>query len=369
MAPREPARALCAGQHKGDRRLMHKRQTAFYCVSDARHFIGVVALLNSLRLVGHREPLFVVDCGLAPWQRTTLRDHATVVRDRTGLPPMLLKAAAPLEHPAAVMVVLDADVLVTRNLDPLVGAAARGQIVAFQNDNTDRFFSTWGELLGLGMPRRQPYVASGHLFVPGDAVGRSFLERFHESQQSIDLRRTLLANGELVIRSTPDEPFYYPDMDVLNAVLATSVDTDKQLAVDYRLAPHAPFRGLQVHRAKTLDCRYEDGTSPFLLHHVLRKPWLEATKSNVYSRLLPRVLLGPDVELRLDPSRVPIRLRIGHLAALERTRADVQAIVHEHARGRLGVRPRLASWRAAHAERGTLAAFSPSRNGANDRRS
>jgi hypothetical protein len=329
---------------------MQKLQTAFYSVSDARHFIGLVALLNSLRLAGHREPLFVVDCGLDAWQRKVLGEHVTLVAAGSEVPPMLLKAVAPLEHPASVMVILDADVLVTRNLYPLVGAAAGGQIVAFLNNTTERFFSVWGESLGLGMPRRQPYVASGHLFVPGNALGRRFLELFNESQRAIDLGRTLLANETLIVRSTPDDPFHYPDMDVLNAVLATAVRADDQIAVEYRLAPHAPFEDLALEDSASLRCRYADGTSPYVLHHVLRKPWLHATRTTIYSSLLPRVLFGSDVEVRLDPAVVPFRLRPSRLAALDRARANTQAILRAHVRGRLGLRPRLAA-RAMRAQR------------------
>jgi len=36
---------------------------AFYAVSDAAHFLGLVGLLNSLRMAGHHEPLFVADSG------------------------------------------------------------------------------------------------------------------------------------------------------------------------------------------------------------------------------------------------------------------------------------------------------------------
>jgi hypothetical protein len=38
---------------------MAVRPVAFYAVSDSAHFIGLVALVNSLRLAGHTEPLLV----------------------------------------------------------------------------------------------------------------------------------------------------------------------------------------------------------------------------------------------------------------------------------------------------------------------
>lgn len=328
-----------------ERRFMREQEAAFYCVSDAHHFVGVVALLNSLRIVGHSEPLFVLDCGLEEWQRELLPRHATVLRDQSGLPPMLLKAVAPLACPAAVMVILDADVLVTRRLTPLMEVAGEGQFVAFADYNADRFFDEWA-ILALGEPRRQTYVASGHLFLPAEG-GHELLQLFHDAQQRIDTRKTLLGNEGLVVRSTPADPFYFPDMDVLNAVLSTAVEAERLVALDYRFAPHPPFRGVKLEDASTLRCGYVDGTSPFVLHHAFRKPWLGRTRSNLYSRLLPRILLGPDVELRLDPLHLPLRLRTGRRAALDRARTDAQAIVNACVRGRLGLRPRLASWRAA----------------------
>ena len=44
-------------------------------------------------------------------------------------------------------------------------------MVAFEND-IDRFVPEWGELLGLGEVRRQPYVSSGLVFA-GPAAGRA----------------------------------------------------------------------------------------------------------------------------------------------------------------------------------------------------
>jgi hypothetical protein len=320
-------------------------RTVFACVSDANHFLGAVALLNSLRVVGHDEPFVVLDSGLDDWQRQALAPVAAVVPAPTDVPPMLLKPEAALAVPAEVAVVLDADVIVTRPLTAPIRLAEGGKIVAFANVDGDRYFPEWGPLLGLRAPRRQPYVASGHLFVP--TRQERFLTLFHDCQRRIDLGRTLLANDNVSTRSTPADPFYYPDMDVLNAILAAEVPEEDVAVIGYRLAPHAPFKGLRLVDERTLRCRYADGLQPYVLHHPLRKPWLAATPQNVYSQLLPRLLLGDGVALRLDPRRVPLRFRRGRLAACDRARADVQAVVRSHTRGKLGIRPRIAAWRAA----------------------
>ena len=46
---------------------------AFYCVSDDRYFLGAVGLINSLRLVGHSEPIHLLDCGLTAGQAEVAR--------------------------------------------------------------------------------------------------------------------------------------------------------------------------------------------------------------------------------------------------------------------------------------------------------
>jgi hypothetical protein len=316
---------------------------AFYCVTDARHFTGAVALLNSLRLVGHEEPFVVSDCGLTPRQRALLEPHAEIQPAPAGVAPMLLKPAAALARPAGVMVVLDADVIVTRSLAALMREAAAGRIVTFVNDNPERTFPEWADLLGAAEARRQPYVASGHLFLDG-VRGRSLLERLDEVQSRLDLERTLLGRG-----STPANPFHYPDMDALNAILACEIAPEHQLAVDYRLAPHAPFDGVALHDEARLRCAHADGTEPYVLHHVLGKPWLARTARNIYSLLLPRLLLGDDVELRLERRDVPLRLRTGRAASADRRLSDLHAAVSPHVRGRLGIRPRVQSWLATRA--------------------
>ena len=106
--------------------------------------------------------------------------------------------------------------------------------------------------------------------------------------------------------------------------------------------------GLRLIDERRILCRYADGTQPFLLHHILAKPWLKTTRTTVYSLLLPRLLLAPDVALRLEPDQLPLRLREGRLAMADRRRANVQALIYSHSRrqlGRFGIRTRIARWR------------------------
>src|SRR4051812_4130218 len=152
-------------------------RVGFYLVSDARYFIGAVALINSLRLVGHDEPVFVLDCGLTAEQRALVGPEATLVPSDESRPPTLRKAVAPLRYPADVMVLLDTDVLVVRHLADFVGTARGGKVVGFPDVlHADRHFAEWETLFGVGPPRRQPFLNAGHLLVPH--ARRALLEEF-----------------------------------------------------------------------------------------------------------------------------------------------------------------------------------------------
>jgi hypothetical protein len=319
-------------------------ECAFFTVSDSRFFLGAVALVNSIRLVGHSEPIFLIDAGLTSKQQDMLSSEVRLIGAPAGVPPMLMKMVGPLKHPAAVAILLDADSIVLCQLTELIAAARGGRLVAFSDNapNRDRFFPDWERTLGLGPIRRQPYLASGHLVVP-DSLNPRLLQPWGEGQTKIDLRRTLLGRGKL------SDPFYFPDMDVFNAVAAAHLEPDEVIVLDHRLAPFPPFEGLRLIDPDRLLCSYSDGVRPFLLHHILAKPWLKATRTNIYSLLLPRLLLRPDVALTLDAEQVPLRLRVGRLANVDRRRANLQAMVYAEARsqlGRFGVRTRIARHRA-----------------------
>jgi hypothetical protein len=306
--------------------------TAFYCVCDSRYFLGAAAMLNSLRLLGHAEPIFLLDCGLTPRQRELLAPHATLVPAPREAPPWLLKTVAPLRHPAEVMVLIDADIIATRSLRELIDAAATPRVVAFENDR-DRFVPEWGELLDLGPVRRQPYVSSGLVFM-GRPLGEGILRLMGELQDRVDFDRTFWR------RNVPDYPFRFADQDVLNAILATRLDRERLGVLPNRLAPNPPFRGLRVVDEATLRCAHRDGTEPYALHNFYRKPWLVRSRSNPYSRLLTRLLLGDDVAIRVDPGDLPARLRAGPRAWAARLAVDVLIGVPAYVHRRVKPGPR-----------------------------
>ena len=146
---------------------------AFYFVSSPIYFLGAVGAINSLRLLGHREPIYLLDCGLSEEQRELVAPEVTLVEGPHDVPPYVLKTIAPLRHPADVMVLIDADIVATRSMAELIARAREPKVIAVEND-TDRFVPEWGEILDLGPVRRRPYVSSGLVFLgPGARRGRA----------------------------------------------------------------------------------------------------------------------------------------------------------------------------------------------------
>ena len=218
--------------------LKSRNDLAYYTVADAPFFPGVVALLNSLRSVGETATLFVVDCGLTQSQRERLSAHATIVPMHKALHPQLQKGTGPLAHPAEIMAVIDADILITRPLTPLFEDAARGQVVAFEDDYfRDRFFPEWASL-GLGEPRQERYVNSGLLIFSAETASEllplfvALQERLHPSECSFG-------------GAQHGDPFYFADQDILNAMLGTQY-YGRAARLDYRLAPTPPFAGIEL---------------------------------------------------------------------------------------------------------------------------
>jgi hypothetical protein len=322
-----------------------KPPCAFYSVSDSRFFPGLVALINSLRLMGHNEPIFVVDAGLTAEQRRRVSDHAILIAAPEDAPVILLKQLGPVKYPASVSIFLDSDIIVTRHLAELIDIARSGRIAGFIDDELaqHRFFPEWSDLLGLGPLRRQTYLNAGQLVIP-ESLRSRLMEPWIQGQAKVDARKTWHAKGRL------SYPLYFGDQDVLNAVLCAHFQPHEIVMLDHRLAPYPPFPGLRLVDEQRLVCRYSDCTEPFLLHHILAKPWLKATRTTIYLQLLRRLLLAPDVVLRLEPSELPLRLREGRLAAIDRHRADLQVMVYWNFRrqlGKLKIRTRarrLAAW-------------------------
>jgi hypothetical protein len=308
---------------------------AFYCVVSRVYFLGAVGRVNSLRLAGHREPVFALDCGLAEEQRELLEPEVTLVPAPPGGDPFTLKTHAPLRHPAEVMVLIDADMVVTRSLEPLLRTASAGRVVAFENP-VDRFVPEWGELLELGELRRQAYLCSG-LVAMGRDPGEEILRMLEARQRLVDFDRSYFGTRDR------EYALMFADQDVLNAILASRVDEERIVSLDSRLAPMPPFDGLRLPRRGSTRSLSEDGPEPYLVHQSLPlKPWLEPLYEGVYSRLLRRMLVGPDLPIRVPEDQIPLTLRSGVRASAERQRVKLREQLRWRVGGflrdRLGIR-------------------------------
>ena len=180
----------------------------------------------------------VVDCGLTTSQRAVLSRHCVLVPPSPRLHPGLQKATGPLAHPAEIMVVVDADVIVNRPLLPLFDDARSGRIVAFQERISNRFFPEWSAL-GIGSPIRQPYVSGGH-FILSAETGAEFLPLFVELQSGFDTSKGVYASRN---RSDPaSDPYFYADQDFLNAILCAKYD-GRVVRLERSLWSYPPFSG------------------------------------------------------------------------------------------------------------------------------
>jgi hypothetical protein len=266
--------------------------------------------------------VYVLDQGLEPAQRDALAAQATVVPAPALRPGWLSKFVLPLERPARVMILVDADVLFTKRLTDLIAVARGGRAVAFADRAPGRFFPQWRELLDLDRLTPRTYVNTGLLALPRQG-GSELLAAAEARLGHIELERSILGGGP------PTYPLSYLDQDVFNAVLAARARPDDVLTLDARLAPTPPFRGLRIADAARLRCTYRDGAEPYALHHLGVKPWRRPTAPNVYTRLLTRVLLDAEAAVPVPPRAVPLRLRNGGLARPARGCAQAQAFARD----------------------------------------
>ena len=302
-----------------------------YAVADRLAFLGVVALVNSLRLVGYRGRVVLLDCGLTRDQRRVLATELTLVARREALPPTLLKWQAPLEQPGRAMLLLDVDVIVTQPLDELFERIEAGRIVVAADPHSGRFFPEWETLLPLPPLRQGTYVNAGLIGLPGPDA-EPLLRVVREKQLGLDLALTRYGGVE------PGAPLYHGDQNVWNAVFCTERWSSMLDVLDSRLAPHFPFVDVTVVDKAGLRCT--SGTlEPVLLHHILAKPWLTPVRRNAYVVLLRRLLTGDDLAVRVPEPLLPRWLHRGWKGRVHRIGYESAALIRSR-RGTLGLRGR-----------------------------
>lgn len=288
-------------------------RVAFFTVTDRGYFPGTVALVNSLRAVGHDESIVVLDTGMTPHQRELLAGQCVILpldgARRAAANPTYYKLVAPPQTSAEVVVLIDGDIIVTSHLGALLGSADDGQVVTFPDPEGDRWFAEWDEIFSLGCePRRQVYVNAGLV-----AFSRVRLPALL-SQWTAACERI---RSEPTIAEGASGPVAQADQDALNAVLMAHYRSNTLHVAPAAKAPQATALrwGVRVRDESSLECWY--GSDRCLLLHSAGnpKPWRSWTgiRRTAYVRLMVRLLDGgtPGLAVRLPRAVVPRPVRAG----------------------------------------------------------
>jgi hypothetical protein len=285
----------------------------FFTVSDDRFFLGTVALLNSMRLTGHAHELVVMDRGLTEKQKDVLAGKVTLVTVTEGEKghAVSVKPFPGLLDVDGVVVILDSDLIVCDTLEPVLDLARSGKICVYPDPpgSANRWFAEWSELFALSAPlRHQRYVNSGFLALSVTRWPR-FLERWWAACARIPAER--------VFRH-PSDPLWAGDQEALNAILMSEVQPGSYV----QLPEYADVWSTRINVAdeSTLRCTFRGERQPIVHMSHQPKVWQpngwRRVRGNAYVRLMPRLLLWPDLTVRLDPVDVPFWLREGKLPRL-----------------------------------------------------
>jgi hypothetical protein len=277
--------------------------------ADDGFYLGLVALLNSLHLTGHSDlRVVVLDAGLTPEQRRTVEPLATLVTARPDArrASPLVKAetfALPVE---GIVLMLDADCIVTGSLDPIFRLASSGKICAARDDlppGGERRFAEWETLFGLSSP-----VRSDGTYVNAGAV--CFSTHHWPELLSRWAQLTRLLPSGLYLHGPPERsPIWAADQDVFNAILMSEVPASALEVLPPGTMAYAQWPDVRI--ASLTDAAvYARGRASTFVHFSLHpKPWGSRGWKRVGREpLLPlfaRCLLGDDLAIRVDPSIVP----------------------------------------------------------------
>jgi hypothetical protein len=303
----------------------------FCTLADERFFIGAACLVNSLGLTGNTGDIALLDLGLSADQRARLEPHVRLVDLPEELrgEQMLYKCFPHLLGVEGTVVVIDSDMIVTRSLDPILERAAAGEVCLFADiaDQRSRFFSEWREVFQLRAPLRrgQHYLNAGFIAFSTEHWP-DLLRRYWETCQRIPAGTTLAVGAEY------DQPFWGGDQDAINALLMSEVDGAAVTELPQAEGPSADLlTGVRVDDVRTLACSLR-GHRPYLLHYWGGpKPWASSAwmrvRRNAYVKFMPRVLLAPDVRVRISPDELPPWLRPGRAGAAELRALDAMNAV------------------------------------------
>jgi hypothetical protein len=316
--------------------------TTFFTLADERFFPGLVCLLNSLRLSGNDAELVVLDIGLSESQRSRLEPHVRLVTppDEVITQPHLLKSFPHTLDPEGTVVIIDSDMIVTRALDPVLERAEAGSVCMFADieDQRDRRIPEWEDAFALSAPLRtgQHYMNAGFIAL-STRHHPDLLRRYWELCRRIPPDRTIVEASEY------DQPFWGGDQDAINALLMSEVETGTAVELPQEEGPSPELlHDVRIVDEHTLECELR-GHRPYLLHYWggpkpwARNAWMRVSR-DAYVRLMPRVLVGADVTVRLDPAELPLWLRPtpagrGALAVLSGVNRTARRVLKRMPRG------------------------------------
>jgi hypothetical protein len=298
----------------------------FFTRADSGFFVGLLALVRSLRLQGHNEPLTVLDLGLTSKQRSALTGLCDLVRV-DGIAPRHAWFLAPyphLLHAEGIVVYLDCDIIVTSRLDDALDTARRGMVCAAP-DPADRWFADWQPIFGLERPpRRQVYINSG--FVTFSTahfpdLQRRWWECCDHIAHRLDSHASEKANP-IAASSDRTNPIALPDQDALNALLMSEFPAGRiQLLPEGAVAlGRRELVQTRIVDLGRLECR-RGGQRTTLLHAFgWPKPWQPNAwrylRRTSYVRCLRRLLSRRDMPGAVDARTIPVWLRPGTPGAL-----------------------------------------------------
>ncbi len=303
-------------QHQPQR--VNEQEVTFYTIGDARYFLGVVGLLNSLRLTGHEQKIVVLDCGLTPKQRDLLSPHCTLFQMPRELAtnPTQFKAFPYLLQPQGTVVIIDSDMLVVRSLQGLLEMGKQGKICVFPDLGINRSCAEWQEFFALSSPpRKQGYVNAG-LIVFSTKHWSNLLQRWWQACERTFSHPTLYEGA------SHTSPCVAGDQDALNAILASEYPIEA-LAIQskYEEIFGRFLRQVRIVNLQALACKYGQHDITILHSNGGPKPWEAKTVKSLlrrfaYVKLLRRLLTGTDVPIKVPTEDLAMLYRPGVLGQL-----------------------------------------------------
>ncbi len=292
---------------------------SFYTITDRRFFIGTVGMVNSLRRLGYDQRVSVLDRGLSKHQRDLLAAECdlVVLPHTYASNPTLFKPFAHLTHPQGVIVLLDSDLIVARNLDLIIEAASSGQVCACADSESERWFAEWEHIFDLPCrPRRQTYINAGFLAFSVEHWPH-LLPRWWSLCQRISSHPTIYEGAVWA------SPTSQADQDVLNAILMSEVPAECITVLPQETQPtvRETLEG-EVELLDIVELLCSLRGRPVTLVHITgkTKPWELRGWSwigrHLYPTFLRRLLIGEDVRIQVSSSDVPVWFRRGNIGRL-----------------------------------------------------